>query len=124
MMGLASRIRLRFRGPVHVVPIRAVHEIACASQIRNGWILVNASHPLRAGVVVLCPRIVAETRFDSKGEAVRLRALRSVSRPHPLTSSNPPATAHVKLEPERATHARLIRLMLTVHLHAGSGLLE
>lgn len=78
-MGLARRIRLRFRGRVHVVvvvvrcggdehsppfagggaklgtgcPIRAVHEITCASQIRNGWPLVNASHPLRAGVVVV-----------------------------------------------------------------------
>lgn len=65
----------------------------------------------------------AETRLDSKGDAVRLRALQSVSRPHPLTTSTP-TTAHVKLEPERATHARLIRLMPTVHLHAGSRLLE
>lgn len=172
-MGLASRIRLRFRGRVHVVvvvvvvrcggdehsppfagegarlgaghPIRAADEIAlaCASQRRHGWPLANASHPLRAGVVVVvCPRIArrwvvchvdclssvrllqsssaAETPRAPRRQAVRLRALRSVSRPHPLTSTTP-ATAHVKLEPERATHARLARLtrlMPAVHLHA------
>ncbi|EUC44578.1 hypothetical protein COCMIDRAFT_27097 [Bipolaris oryzae ATCC 44560] len=102
-MGLASRIRLRFRGHVHVVgvvvrcggddehsppfaggggggaklgaacPIRVVEEITCASPIRNGWPLVNASHPLRAGVVmVVCPRIQCSrdpTRLQGAGRS-------------------------------------------------------